>query len=416
MLKPLRVQFMFITIILIIIILMGGLLCFVGAEYFHGRRETVHQLNQTMDLMELSEGKPERLTIRKKASPDLEIQTGYIVVVETDAKGNIVASDSDNPMEIDLPRLKHLTKEALKTDFTSDVIMPDSVRYYKEPEKSGTRIAFCNRLEDSQRLPFMTTLYLVLSFAAFMTMLVVSEYMATQAINPVAKTMEEQKRFTADASHELKTPLTVILANLDILSSKPDSTIREEQKWIESARSEAKQMTGLINDMLYLARNDTGLTEEPDMTDFDISNTADECVLTSEALAFENGVELTGDIEPHLLVKANEEDIKQVMMSLIENAFKYVDRNGFIKVQVFQKGQSVAVQIINSGPPIPPQKQPHVFDRFYRGEESRTRKGFGLGLSIASTMVRNNGGTIELAYSDETGTCFAFYLPLVKAQ
>lgn len=416
MLKPLRVQFMFITIILIIIILMGGMLCFVGAEYFHGRKESIRQMDQTMELMDLSNGKPERLTIRKKASPDLEIQKGYIVVVQTNAKGNIVASDSNNPMEIDRPRLVHLTEEALKTKYSSDVIMPDSVRYYKKDLGSGMRIAFCNRLEDSETLPFMTALYLILSLSAFMTMLVVSEFMASQAINPVAQTMEEQKRFTADASHELKTPLTVILANLDILSSKPDSTIREEQKWIESARSEAKQMTGLINDMLYLARNDTLLSEEPVMTDFDLSNMVDECVLTSEALAYENGVDLTYDIEPNLMVNANEEDIKRVIMSLVENAFKYVSRNGFIRVHGFQQGPQAVVQIINSGTPIPLQKQAHVFDRFYRGEESRTRKGFGLGLSIARTMVRKNGGTVSLEYSDERGTCFTVSLPIVASQ
>ena len=238
--------------------------------------------------------------------------------------------------------------------------------------------------------------------------------LAIWALAPAEKAWEQQNRFVADASHELKTPLTVILANLDILSSHPDSTIREQRQWIRNTREEAERMRDLIQDLLFLAKSDANalpvLTAEVDMTDC-----AEDRALNFEAVAFENDVTLDTEIENGLKVTGSESQLKQLLTILLDNAVKYAGPKGRVLMKVFRKQDKVIVSVNNTGEPISAEDLPHIFERFYRPDKSRARAdgGCGLGLSIAENIVQQHNGTITCTSSREEGTTFRVELPAV---
>lgn len=208
-------------------------------------------------------------------------------------------------------------------------------------------------------------------------------------------------------SHELKTPLTVISANADIVLANRDSTVSEQEKWLNYIKQETERMTKLINEMLYLAKHDDGRAEE-EMLPFDLSEAAESCTLPFESVCFENGVQFYTEIQPDIGIVGSPSAIKQVMMILLDNAVKYAGENGFVRFLLHADGDRVTLSVNNTGERIPPELIPHIFERFYRVDESRARDkgGYGLGLSIAKSIVDRHGGRITVKSDEETGNTF----------
>ena len=254
-------------------------------------------------------------------------------------------------------------------------------------------------------------------FTAVLLFFVLSFWLAHQALIPVEKAWDQQNRFVADASHELKTPITVILANLDILRSHKDETVHSQNRWIMNTREEAERMRELIENLLFLAKNDANALKEQ-MTEISLSEAAEDRVLNFEAVAFEKGVALESDIPENLKVTGSESQLKQLLTILIDNAVKYAGPEGKAEVslrEIREKNgrNAVRIRVANTGEPIPPEDLEHIFERFYRADKSRARKegGYGLGLSIAESIVRVHGGQIVCESSKERGTVFTVTLP-----
>ena len=290
-----------------------------------------------------------------------------------------------------------------------------SLRYLASQRKDGARyIVFADISYEQTEARSFVLISLGVFTGAMLLFLLLSHYLAIWALAPAEKAWEQQNRFVADASHELKTPLTVILANLDILSSHPDSTIREQRQWIRNTREEAERMRDLIQDLLFLAKSDANalpvLTAEVDMTDC-----AEDRALNFEAVAFENDVTLDTEIENGLKVTGSESQLKQLLTILLDNAVKYTGPKGRVLMKVFRKQDKVIVSVNNTGEPISAEDLPHIFERFSRPDKSRARAdgGCGLGLSIAENIVQQHNGTITCTSSREEGTTFRVELPAV---
>lgn len=242
------------------------------------------------------------------------------------------------------------------------------------------------------------------------------------ALRPVQRAWEQQQRFIADASHELKTPLTVILANSAILQRERDETVASQMQWIESTRVEAERMQGLVTDMLDLARSDaTGeaAAKFDDAQPVSLSRVVEGEALTFEAVAYERGVEWEADVQPDLMVAGDVRQLQRLVSVLLDNACKYVPAHGSVRVMLDRDGQLARLRVTNSGDPIAPEDLAHVFDRFYRADKARTHHGdgeapdgYGLGLSIAQLIAQAHGGTLEAASSAADGTTFTLTLPL----
>lgn len=297
----------------------------------------------------------------------------------------------------------------------SGIVATYPMRYLKQPLKGvGTKVALMDRTNETEAIYFQFRLYIGLAFIILILILILCDYLARRAILPVDEAIRTQQQFIADASHELKTPLTVILANLDIISSNQDLTVREAGRWIDNTKSETKRMSKLVNEMLFLARSDAAMDMHYNFRLINFGDAVDEVVLTTEALAFERNISLESDLAEEALVVGDFDRLKQVVMILVENATKYVDEGGRIDVKLtVVPRRNCLLTVTNTGDPIPAEKSAHIFDRFYRVDESRVREkgGYGLGLSIAQNIVQKHKGEIKLDYSNESGTCFSVKLP-----
>lgn len=248
------------------------------------------------------------------------------------------------------------------------------------------------------------------------------------ALAPVQRAWAQQQRFIADASHELKTPLTVILANNAILRQHGGETVASQGQWIESTQMEAERMQGLVADMLDLARPaiEGGTASGEPAPPVDLSRLVEGEALTFEAVAFERAITWENIIDPHIMVRGSAPRLSRLTAALLDNACKYTEPGGTVTVRLRADGGEAVLSVLNSGDPIDPADLPHLFDRFYRADPARTHRaqpssdasadgapnGYGLGLAIAQDIARAHKGTLSVTSTAEEGTAFTLRLPL----
>ena len=230
---------------------------------------------------------------------------------------------------------------------------------------------------------------------------------------PVARAWDQQQRFVADASHELKTPLTVILANTSILRAHPERSVTSQSQWIESTQSEAERMQELVRDMLDLARPEHAETVR-EHARVDLTDLVEGGLLQFESVAFERNVSLASDIDRDVSVTGDAARLRRLVTTLLDNACKYVEKGGRIAVTLRQTARRIELHVHNTGTVIAEEDLPHVFDRFYRADKARTRSegSYGLGLAIAREIAEEHGGSIAAASDETNGTTFTVALPL----
>ena len=223
----------------------------------------------------------------------------------------------------------------------------------------------------------------------------ISKYLSNWAIKPVELAFEKQKQFIADASHELKTPITVIDANVDVLLSQ-ENMLNENLKWLNYIKTETKRMNDLVQDMLYLAKVDHNSLEK---YEFNFSEVVESIVLPFESLIYEEHKTIDIDIQEDIVFQGDENSMKQVLAVLMDNAVKNCNYGGTILVSLTKIDHKIKLTVGNTGSNIIDTEK--IFERFYREDKSRDRQtgAFGLGLSIAKTIVENHNGKI---YAENT--------------
>lgn len=251
--------------------------------------------------------------------------------------------------------------------------------------------------------------------AALVAFLVISVFFSRWALRPVEHAWSQQRQFVADASHDLKTPLTVILANTSILLEHPERSVASQSQWVESTQHEAEQMQSLVGDLLLLAQTDEGAAKPP-MERLDLADLVEGELLQFESVAFERGVELRSRLEADVAVCGNAPLLRKLAGTLLDNACKYADEGGQVDVELRRRARRVELAVRNTGFAIAPEDLPHVFDRFYRADKARTRDegGYGLGLAIARAIAEEHGGTLSAASDETSGTTFTLTLPLAE--
>ena len=223
-----------------------------------------------------------------------------------------------------------------------------------------------------------------------------------------------QRRFLADVGHELRTPLTVIKGNVDLLRRMGCA----DDESLDGIESEVDRLTRLVGDLLLLAQAESGKLPL-DRRIVELDTLVLEALQQMSVLASKGPQLRLGDID-QVLVCGDKDRLKQVLINLIGNAIKYTPPKGEVVVGIGKVESQARLTVRDTGPGIPPEDLPHVFERFYRGEKSRTRstdgKGFGLGLSIAYWIVRNHEGRIEVSSTEGQGTTFCVWLPLAEGE
>ncbi len=234
----------------------------------------------------------------------------------------------------------------------------------------------------------------------------ISLWLSSLAARPMEKAVEMERQFVADISHDLKTPITVVLANNSILRSSPGSTVSEELPWIESTDQAAKSMMTLVNEMLTLSSLES-VERAVKKERVDLSSAAEKSVLQMESVAYDRGITVESQIEPGLFLSADPDHVTRIVDGLLENALKYEPDGGEVLLTLKRVRKKAVLAVKNRGSFIDPGDLPHVFERFYRGDKARgDRKGFGLGLPIIRQMVLLSGGDVTCESTKDEGTVF----------
>ncbi len=243
---------------------------------------------------------------------------------------------------------------------------------------------------------------------ALLIFLAVSILFARWALRPVERAWEQQQRFVADASHELKTPLTVILANLAIVRSRGEELVAAQDQWLAGTEVEARRMQSLVGDLLDLARTPDPAALRAGFSTVDLSDLAEGEALQFDSVALERGVSIACDLEPTVRVEGDAARLERLVAVLIDNACKYAEPGSEVTVRLAAEGREAVLSVANRGPLIAPENLARVFDRFFRVDAARTRGliadadepaagGYGLGLAIAREIARDHGGAINAA-------------------
>lgn len=267
--------------------------------------------------------------------------------------------------------------------------------------------------EQYQTLSTLGLTLLVVFIVSLAIIAFLSYILATSATKPVKDAFEKEKDLVANASHELKTPLTVAKTNLDLIASNPNVSVQENMKWIESARYQIDRMSNLVLQMLELSkieRDDYEVTK----TNLDLSSIIEGVLLSFEAACYENNIRFVSDVQPNIYYTCNALETEKLITILVDNAIKYTPKNGEIAVTMAKTLKSITIKVTNTGEGIPPEKLSKVFERFYKLDEAHKEAGnsFGLGLSIAKLIATSMGGDISCYSEINKYTTFEIQLPI----
>ena len=265
----------------------------------------------------------------------------------------------------------------------------------------------CGRSLSSFRATLLASAALAL--LGLLAVLVLLLILSSRIVRPMAESYEKQKQFITDAGHELKTPMTVISADVDLAEMECG-----ENQWLTDIRRQAERLTCLTNDLIYLSRMEE---EQPALQriEFPLSDLAEEMAQSFQAVARSQEKELALSIHPMLSCTGDEKAIRQLLSILLDNALKYSPAGGSLALRLEKQGRSALLTVSNTTTqPVEQDKLPHLFDRFYRSDQSRNSQtgGYGLGLSIARSIVLAHKGRIRAESSDGLSLSVVVSLPI----
>lgn len=397
MIRKLRLKIVGISVVTVAVVLVSALVILALS--------TRSQMAQSSEarLYEALEGKLDK--------SELPGSSGLpCFVAEVYSGGTIRLSGSSYYNLQDEEMVLHIVQAALEREDDSGVLGDYSLRYLRRIGVVSVRIAFTDCTMEQATMRSLLLRSGLVALAALAVLAGLSYCLAGLVVGPVKRAWQEQKQFVSDASHELKTPLTVILSSSELAAEEQD--VQRTKQYVEGIHAESLRMKALVEDMLTLARTESGTRPETEAVD--LSDTVLESVLAFEPVAFESGRELVYDIQPELTVMGSGVQLRRLTDILLDNAVKYAAEGTPVRLLLRQEGRCAALRVENRGETIPAEKLRHIFDRFYRADESRSGgEGFGLGLAIAQSIAQTHGGSIGCA-SEEGVTRFIVTLPLQK--
>lgn len=286
------------------------------------------------------------------------------------------------------------------------IIEEYNLRYYRLNTPVRQVLVYADISSEQMTLSNLLKSCIFIGIACFLIFLGISFLLARWAVRPVEKAWEQQRQFIADASHELKTPLTVIMTNAELLQD-PDNQDTDRAAFSANILVMSRQMRSLVEQMLKLARADSVQTDAV-FSPVHFSRLVSDAVLPFEPIFFEKGLALETDIQEDVTLCGDSSQLRQVLDILLDNAAKYSCEKGTTRVTLGKTGKGrCLLTVANEGPKIPDDDLPRLFKRFYRADPARSRNGsFGLGLSIAESIILRHKGKIWAESSDHINTFF----------
>ena len=401
MLKKLRLRFVGINMAIVLVIL-----CTIFGVLLHTTHANLER--ETVDMITAVAADPLQLNW-----PDTSSRLPYFTV-RISPYGSVRVSGTSYLDISDEQVLSSIVTEALRSGDEQGLLRDYSLRYLRTAWRGSEYIVFADISSANATMQNLWRSCLFIGLCAAAVFLAVSFLLARWAVKPVEKAWTQQKQFVSDASHELKTPLTVILTNAEMLRDLSYSE-PERQRFADSILTMSHQMRGLVESLLELARVDNGAVKKV-FEPLDLSALTQDAVLPFEALFFEKGLMLETDIEPGITVRGSAQHLRQSVEILLDNAVKY-SAPGTVRVELKKAGHDkCALRVESPGEPLSPEECRNVFKRFYRADHARAMDhSYGLGLSIAESIVTGHGGKIRCE-GGASGNVFTIMLPTVKGE
>ena len=303
--------------------------------------------------------------------------------------------DYNNAMRTSRMNIDRFTRVQERPEFRNEQDKTEIEEFIKEQnEKANSQV--------KKIIIFSTIMTLISLFIIYF----VSKKISEVIVKPINETLEKQKQFISDASHELKTPLAVIEANADVLENEIGNS-----KWLTYIQNETESMDKLINELLLLAK-----IENVDSAKYyekiNLSEYIETITSMFESMAYEKKIKIITKVQSNIILKGNKQDIEHIVSTLLDNAIKHSEVGKDVEVELFQEKNNNIINVKNCGEPIPKDQQDKIFERFYRVDKARNRdeKRYGLGLAIAKSTVLKYNGKIDVECKNGL-TCFKVTLP-----
>ena len=363
-------------------------------------RSVIKEADSTLELLSKYQGRfpsfegGRPMWLPKGMSSEIPYESRYFSVV-VDEDGTATFADL-NRITIEWDKAIEYGISAIEEDRDSGFI--GDFRYRRLSEDGDTRVILldCGRKLDLFH-DFVKFSILISLIGYAVTALIIC-LIAGRFVRPVAESHERQKRFITDAGHEIKTPLTIISANVDVLQMD----LGDENDCLKDIRQQTERLTGLTNDLVYLSKMEEASASLP-MVDFPVSEIVSDTAAPFRTLAETQGKTLQCEVQPLLTLFGNDKAFSRLVSILLENAVKYSPQEGAIELRLEKQGRRLVLSVRNQSiVPIQEDSLKHVFDRFYRADSSRNSEtgGHGIGLSMAKAIVEDHGGKIAAASPD----------------
>lgn len=378
-----------------------------------GYQRTARNADVTLSMLSENDGKfPEDLFSKgdflrehPKISQELPYESRYFSVF-LDGEGNVLSTNTGKIAAVDQETAVEFAKTVLSEGSVQGFLR--DYRYIVYSVNAETHIIFLDCGRSMTMFRGMILISVGVSFAGLLAVALLLVFLSGRIVKPFSENYEKQKRFITDAGHELKTPLTIIDADAEVLEMDIG-----ENEWLRDIQTQTKRLADLTNNLILLSRMEESQTRM-EMIEFPLSDVAEETAEGFQALARTHGKTLICRIQPMISLRADEKALRQLISILLDNAVKYADEGGQIILTLEKQKTSVSLSVFNTAQSVSRESLSHLFDRFYRADASRNSQtgGYGLGLSIAQAIVSAHKGKITASTQDERSLLITAVFPL----
>lgn len=391
MIKKLKLKFIVLSTISIFLLLLTVVFGMNVLNY----NSVVIEADSTLSLLSHNKGvfpdmdgnRGDRLP--PNMSPELPFESRYFSVL-LNGNGDVIRAETSQIISVDAERAVEYADDIMNKNSKRGFV--DSFRYVRTVEGNGVRITFldCGRQLDAYYNFLIISI--IMAIAGFIIVFLVISFFSGKFIRPISESYEKQKRFITDAGHEIKTPLTIISANVDVLEMDMG-----KNECLEDIRQQAERLTVLTNDLVYLARMEES-ENTLQMIEFPVSDVVQETAAPFKTLFQAQEKEFICNVQPVLSMQGNYKAIRQLVSILMDNALKYSPVGGTVTLNFTRQNKNLILTVSNTiDIVITSENLNHIFDRFYRTDLSRNSEtgGHGIGLSVAKAIVTAHGGKIN---------------------
>lgn len=409
MLKKLRKRFVRITMLSLMLVLFVQMIAVNAVNILQRDNNCKNILNIIVKQGELNISKPfdtgdyfwnflNPFRVDREGEETPYATKYFVVTIKGD---KIVKFNGKNIYDLSEEQTINYASKALNNGPGYGIV--DRYRYYcvQQDDNSAT-IGFVNYERDVKETMKLAGITFIVGVLLIIMLVIPVMYFAKKAVQPVERTIEKQKQFITDASHELKTPIAIISANAEVLEM-----VQGETEWTTSIKNQTRRLSTLVKNLVTLSKLEE-TRNTPTIESFNLSDAVLDVAKTFETPAKAKNVEMIFDVQDNIIIRAAESEIRQLVSILCDNAVKYVTEGGQIKVSCKKRGRTINMEFFNDCDNIDSDKLSKLFDRFYRTDKSRNSGtgGHGIGLSIARVVVERNGGTISAVSTKKDSVTF----------